>query len=84
MFIVPDAPFPAGGKDPSYPVWNLQEPVVCRMAGAVSRAHRHSPEPATLLLAPLAGGVLGQEEMASVQEGNASVLPSDCTLKFVF
>lgn len=50
----------------------------------LSRAHRHSPEPATLLLALLAGGLLGQEEMASVQEGNASVLPSDCTLKFVF
>lgn len=47
------------------------------MAGAVSRTHRHSPEPATLLLAPLAVGVLEQEEVVSVQEGNAS---AHCTL----
>lgn len=50
------------------------------MAAAVSRTRRHSPEPATLLLAPLAVGVLEQEEVVNVQEGNASMLPTDCTL----
>lgn len=50
------------------------------MAGAVSRTHRHSPEPATPLLAPLEVGVLEQEKVVNVQEGNASVLPMDCTL----
>lgn len=59
-------------------------PVGCRqgrMAGAVRRAHRHSPEPATLLLALLAPGVLEQEEVISGQEENASVLPAECTLQ---
>lgn len=46
-----------------------------QFGGAVSRTHGHSPEPATLLLAALAAGVLEQEEVVGVQEGNASVLP---------
>lgn len=58
-------------------------PVGCRqsrVASAVRRTHRHSPEPATLLLAPLAAGVSEQQEVVSVQEGNASVLPTEYTL----
>lgn len=51
-----------------------------QFGGAVSRTHGHSPEPATLLLAPLAAGVLEQGEVVNVQEGNASVLPTDSTL----
>lgn len=42
--------------------------------------HRHSPEPATHLLAPLAVGVSEQGVMVNVHKGNASLSPAGCTL----